>query len=108
MANALLVAFYAAQAFGYHERCLTVSGHNFTTQYETMFIIGFIMNSMVFVDQTFVDPYFRGSLIKNNRDTRMMQIVCTFIEWLLHLAVIMFTTVVLLLTEFGKYDSADG
>ena len=108
MANALLVAFYAAQAFGYHESCFSASGHNITRHYEAMFIGGFALHSVVFLDQTFVDPYFRGALTKKIGDTRIMYFICTFIEWLLHLFVLMFTAVVLLLTEFGKYDSKNG
>ena len=55
-----------------------------------------------------MDPYFRGALTKKIGDTRIMYFICTFIEWLLHLFVLMFTAVVLLLTEFGKYDSKNG
>ena len=74
-----------------------------------MFIGGFALHSLVFLDQTFVDPFFRGVFQKNESsrgtDARKMQIVGTFIEWLLHLAVITFTTGILFLTMHDDSNS---
>ena len=102
MANALTLALFGAQAFGEHVPCLSALGHNLTARFEALFFAGFILHACIFSIQTYVDPYFRGFLAKNERDARVMSYLCLFMEWFLHLLVLVLSLITILLTQFGK------
>ena len=67
-----------------------------------LFMIGFGLHACVFINQTYVDPCFRGAFVKNRDDVRTMAMISLIIEWLLHIAVLSFSILMFDLTEYGK------
>ena len=73
-----------------------------TSHFSLLFMVGFGLHASVFVNQTYVDPCFRGAFVKNRGDVRAAAMISLIIEWLLHIAVVSFSAMVLFLTEYGK------
>ena len=65
-------------------------------------MVGFGLHASVFINQTYVDPCFRGAFVKNREDVRTAAMISIIVEWLLHSAVLSFSGVILFLTHLGK------
>lgn len=64
--NALILALFAVQAFGEHGACTSPSGRDLSRSFTYMFGAGFILNTINFLNQTYIDPYFRFQRLYQN------------------------------------------
>ena len=56
--NALLLALFAVAAFVDHPQCYSTGNHtDITKRFTLTYQVGFYMHALVFINQTYIDPY---------------------------------------------------
>ena len=100
LANALTLALYAVQAFGEHDECVTASGRDITERFTLTFKMGFFLHSAVFVNQTYIDPYFSlRSVFNKDKATKSTSSILASIsysfDWVMGVAVALLSALML-------------
>ena len=82
--------------------CFSETGHNITQRVKILFQIGFVVHASVFLNQTYLEPFFRGACGKNSTDGKVMAQVSQTIEWILHATVLIHSIIVFVGIGFEK------
>ena len=59
MLNALVLICFAVQAFSEHNQCLNYKNDDVSERFTLVFMVGFYLQAAIFINQTYVDPYFQ-------------------------------------------------